>query len=47
VANRYFHFYYTLYFSVTSWVSQYQKGRTILNFNEARDDDDDSDVSNS
>jgi len=25
-------------FSRTTWVSRYQKGRTILDFNEARDD---------
>jgi len=25
-------------FSRTTWISQYQKGRTILDFNEARDD---------
>jgi len=25
-------------FSRTTWISHYQKGRTILNFNEARDD---------
>jgi len=25
-------------FSETTWVSQYQKGRNILDFNEARDD---------
>jgi len=26
-------------FSRTTWVSQHQKGKTILDFNEARDDD--------
>jgi len=26
------------HFSMTTWVNQHQKGRTILGFNEARDD---------
>ena len=26
------------FFSRTTWISRYQKGRTILDFNEARDD---------
>jgi len=26
------------FFSTTTWVSRHQKGRTVLSFNEARDD---------
>jgi len=36
MVNKQQHAFYSL-FSRTTWVSQYQKGKTILDFNEARD----------